>query len=66
MIRCTKCNLPETHETIAFDAQGVCNICNNKNVRDAIDWTKQKQLLDELVEEYRGKYDYDCIIPFTL
>ena len=26
---------------------------------------KQKQLLDELVEEYRGKYDYDCIVPFS-
>ena len=65
MIRCTKCNLPETHETIEFDAEGVCNICNNQNVRDGIDWIKQKKLLDELVEEYRGKYDYDCIIPFS-
>ena len=28
MKRCVKCNLPETHETITFDSDGVCNICN--------------------------------------
>lgn len=65
MIRCKKCNLPETHETIAFDDEGVCNICRNQDVREKIDWDRQKTLLDELVEEYRGKHDYDCLIPFS-
>jgi len=27
MKRCTRCVLPETHETIVFDEEGVCNIC---------------------------------------
>jgi N-acetyl sugar amidotransferase len=65
MIRCTKCNLPETHETISFGDDGVCNICRNQDVREKIDWEHQKSLLDDLVEQYRGKYDYDCLVPFS-
>jgi N-acetyl sugar amidotransferase len=66
MKRCVKCNLPETHETITFDAQGVCNICNQHSFkRDSIDWANRKVQLDALVEEYRGKADYDCIVPFS-
>lgn len=66
MKRCIKCNLPETHETITFDAFGVCNICNQQTFkRESIDWSKRKKDLDALVEEYRGRYDYDCIVPFS-
>ena len=25
--KCTKCQLPETYETIEFDKDGACNIC---------------------------------------
>ena len=66
MKRCTKCGLPETHETIAFDQQGVCNVCNQiKYKKESIDWNQNKKALDALVEEHRGKYDYDCIVPFS-
>lgn len=65
MKRCIECNLPETHETIAFDSEGVCNICSNQDTKENIDWNKKKKLLDDLVEEYRGKHDYDCLIPFS-
>jgi N-acetyl sugar amidotransferase len=64
--RCTKCLLPETHETIIFDDDGVCNICRqNEFKKDKIDWNQRKNDLDQLIEEYRGKYDYDCIVPFS-
>ncbi len=63
--RCTKCITPETHETIVFDDKGVCNVCNNIAVKDAINWTEKKIELGELIEQYRGKYDYDCIVPFS-
>ena len=64
--RCTKCLLPETHETIIFDDKGVCNICSqNEFKKDKIDWNQRKKDLDQLIEEYRGKYDYDCIVPFS-
>lgn len=66
MKRCVPCGLPETHETIAFDNQGVCNICRGQEVRnEQIDWDAQKKALDALIAEHRGKYDYDCIVPFS-
>lgn len=63
--RCTKCTLPETHETIKFDEEGVCNICRQYENKKKIDWDKKKKDLLELVEMYRGKGSYDCIIPFS-
>jgi N-acetyl sugar amidotransferase len=64
--KCGSCLLPETYETIEFDQQGTCNVCRGKQFRDEhIDWTQRKAMLEELVEEYRGKYDYDCIVPFS-
>ncbi len=66
MKRCVNCGLPETHETIAFDTEGVCNICRQHQFKsEKIDWTAKKRALDALVEEHRGKYDYDCIVPFS-
>jgi N-acetyl sugar amidotransferase len=64
--RCTKCVLPETHETIVFDDKGVCNVCRQHEFKqDKIDWTTKKKELDELIETYRGKGDYDCLVPFS-
>jgi len=64
--RCTKCLLPETHESIIFDAEGICNICRqNEFKNEKIDWAKRKEELTELIESHRGKYDYDCIVPFS-
>ena len=64
--RCTKCVLPETHETIVFDERGVCNICHQHEYKqEAIDWETKRKELDQLVANHRGKYDYDCLIPFS-
>lgn len=64
--KCGSCLLPETYETIEFDANNTCNICRGKQVRDErIDWEARKLQLDALIEENRGKYDYDCIVPFS-
>lgn len=64
--RCSNCLLPETYETIEFDAQGCCNICNSAKIKkDQIDWVARKKLLGQLIEKHRGKGDYDCIIPFS-
>jgi N-acetyl sugar amidotransferase len=65
MICCSRCGLPETYETIEFDDKGVCNICRSAEYKEEIDWSERKILLDELIEKHRGKYDYDCIIPFS-
>ena len=64
--RCTKCLTPETHESVTFDSEGVCSVCRQIEFKDGkIDWEIRKGDLSELIESYRGKYDYDCIIPFS-
>jgi N-acetyl sugar amidotransferase len=66
MKRCAKCLLPETHESISFDEEGICSVCRQVEFKDdKIDWNKRKQDLTELIEYHRGKYDYDCIVPFS-
>lgn len=66
MKRCARCGLPETYETIEFDEFGVCNICRQHEFKkEKVNWAARKQMLDELISEYRGKYDYDCIVPFS-
>ena len=66
LTRCKSCRLPETYETIEFDNQGECNICvSTKYKHEKIDWSERKLQLDQLIEKHRGKYPYDCIIPFS-
>ena len=64
--RCSKCTLPETHETISFDEQGVCNVCKQIEYKvDNIDWEQKEKDLVKIFDEYKGKYDYDCIVPYS-
>lgn len=63
---CVKCGLPETYETIEFDADGVCNICRQHDFKqEKIDWPTRKEMFADLIEQYRGKHEYDCIVPFS-
>lgn len=63
---CTKCITPESAATVEFDADGVCNICRQSEVKHTeIDWEARRKILDEIVEKYRGKGQYDCIVPFS-
>ena len=63
--RCKRCLLPETHETLVLDAEGICNVCRAQEVKAEIDWSERLVQLDSLVHQYRGKYRYDCLIPFS-
>ena len=66
MQKCKKCGLPETYETIEFNDDGLCNICiQNIYKTESIDWDKRKLTFDKLIEDNRGKYEYDCILPFS-
>ena len=63
---CTKCVLPQTHETIQFDEEGVCNICRAAEKKhEQIDWVERGKMLDAIINKYRDKGEYDCIIPFS-
>jgi N-acetyl sugar amidotransferase len=63
--RCSRCLLPETHETLVLDADGVCNVCRAQEVKAEINWSERLDQLDALVAEYRGRYRYDCLVPFS-
>jgi len=66
MKTCSRCGLPETYETIEFDSFGVCNICQQHEFKaDKIDWAGRRKMLETLIEEHRGKQDYDCLVPFS-
>jgi N-acetyl sugar amidotransferase len=66
MKQCNKCLLPETHETIEFNKEGACNICNQHSIKNEnIDWKQKKKDLTDLILEHKNKYDYDCIVPFS-
>ncbi|KYC54026.1 MAG: hypothetical protein APG08_01301 [Candidatus Methanofastidiosum methylothiophilum] len=63
---CNKCLLPETQETIFFDEEKVCNVCRQHEFKkEKIDWNERKKELSQIIEKYRGKGPYDCIIPFS-
>lgn len=64
--RCIRCILPETQESIVFDEDGVCNVCRQVEFKQTrIDWEERKRQLGSLIDTYRGKQSYDCIVPFS-
>ena len=65
--KCSYCLLPETYDTIKIAEDGKsCNICEGSQTKELnTDWTKKKLMLDKIIAQYRGKYEYDCIIPFS-
>jgi N-acetyl sugar amidotransferase len=63
---CKQCMIPETHETIMFDDKGACNICRQHEYKkENIDWNQRRKEFEALLDQYRGKGDYDCIVPFS-
>jgi N-acetyl sugar amidotransferase len=63
---CTNCIYPETQDTLMFDDQGTCSVCRQIEFRDEnIDWAARRGELEALVSQYRGKGQYDCIVPFS-
>ena len=66
LVRCVRCGIPETYETVEFDGQGVCSICMQSDFKaNEIDWNSRKLDLDSIIESYRGKSNYDAIVPFS-
>jgi N-acetyl sugar amidotransferase len=64
--KCTRCLLPETHETITFDNQGLCSVCINYEKKQVFDWNSRNNELLKLVAEVKSRNAiYDCIIPFS-
>lgn len=69
--RCTRCIMDTTDPAIHFDAQGVCNHCNNFEkvvskgyLPNAEGKKKLEQILTDIKAEGKGK-EYDCIIGLS-
>ena len=62
---CSNCVMPETSETLIFSENNKCSVCSQIEKKGKIDWKNRSKLLDKLIEKHRGKYDYDCIVPFS-
>ena len=65
MKRCTKCIMPETQEKISFDSTGVCSLCSTWQRKQEIDWVAREKQLCLILDKYRGKEQYDCLIPYS-
>ena len=56
--RCSRCLLPETHETIVFDSEGVCNVCRGQEIKQAqADWADSKAQRDQLLQDFKRSLD---------
>lgn len=66
MKSCSKCVMPETAESLTFDNAGVCSVCHQIEYKHtAIDWTERGRDFDRILDRYKGKSQYDCIVPFS-
>jgi N-acetyl sugar amidotransferase len=65
LLRCSRCLLPETHETITFDSAGICSVCTNSDLKQSINWGHRQEELMNIVSRFKGRGTYDCIVPFS-
>lgn len=71
---CTKCGLIQFHvptlgsELLNLDHEQKCDYCNlyadNSHLYQ-IDYERGEEKLKSIVETYKGKSDYDCVVLFT-
>ncbi len=58
--------MPETAETLGFDAAGICSVCHQVEYKQTgVDWRAKQTELHDIIDAVRGKHDYDCIVPFS-
>jgi N-acetyl sugar amidotransferase len=62
---CTRCCLPETMEGITFDEFGVCTPCRSSEEKMHINWKDKQSELVEILNKFRNKNYYDCILPIS-
>ena len=62
---CTRCGMPSTERDAAFDDLNICLTCTSLEQKMYMDWSRREEELRELFDKYRGKADYDCIVPIS-
>ena len=57
-------HVPESRkETIAFNAEGICDACVVAERKASVDWQERERELRELCDAHRSDAGYDCIVP---
>jgi len=68
---CTRCVYPSISAALMeFDEDGICMGCrtsDQKNQMSPAEWKRRKELLRDILEQYRSKDrdSYDCVIPVS-
>ena len=62
---CNNCIMPSTRPDIEINSEGICNACIAYKNRKKIDWRKRKSELIEIVEKFKTKDYWDCIVPVS-
>lgn len=66
MIYCKKCLFQEINPIpISFNKEGVCTGCIHANDKYKVNWIERENQFLELIKQYKGKYEYDCIVPVS-
>ena len=58
---CANCVLPEVPPHIAFDDEGVCNICRAYQEQERIPIGLESDFI-RIIDKVRGKHRYDCLV----
>lgn len=62
---CSNCLMMSTRPRISFDKNNVCNACQWSFEKKTINWEERLQRLNSLLDKYRGKNFYDCIVTVS-
>ncbi len=64
---CSKCVLPDTRPQINLNYKSlICDACLNTVRKKKVDWSKRKQLFNNLIADVKSKdKEYDCLIPVS-
>jgi len=64
---CTNCILPDTFPGITFNAEGVCNFCQEFKGPEHLESEKKEYLarFESLIKQVKGKSDYDCTLAYS-
>jgi N-acetyl sugar amidotransferase len=60
---CIKCTIPETRPHTEINEEGICTACKYYEYRENIDWNKRREEFEKLINKYKRKDYYDCLVP---
>ncbi|MCK6419172.1 MAG: N-acetyl sugar amidotransferase [Alphaproteobacteria bacterium] len=62
---CTRCGMPSSEEAFDLDELGICTTCRSQEQKMQLNWSEREAMLQEVLNKYRGKGDYDCLVAIS-